>query len=735
MLRLTKWMADYYMASWGQVLQLALPKGIEKKSNIRVEPELSIPTIDSDLTENQRLLYDAIVREPGKTTSYYRRLVGVGSFSYNLRKLEMHQLVYLKRELSGQRVRKKMIKLIEVHDLNIEKFSGLKNQQELREQLRPYFKKQISLEEFKFAVNLSSSRIKTLSNRHILEISDKEIKRSPVHQYHEKLKQVKLNKEQKAALEQIDMQLEKNEFKVFLLHGVTGSGKTQVYLESIARAQKLKKSAIVLIPEISLTPQTVSRFESFFPGKINVFHSRMSLGERYDTWRKVNEEDLSIVIGPRSALFLPVKNLGIIIIDEEHDSSYKQFEPAPRYHARDMAIYRASINNAAVVLGSATPAMESYYNAHKGKYHLLELKNRVNNLDLPEIRIINTKNANFRPGGSNIISAQLSIEIENCLKNKEQIILLQNRRGFSTFVQCKTCGFSNKCPNCDIYLTYHTYNNSNQCHYCGFSQTADMTCPKCYGDQIKFGGAGTQQIEEALYRSFPDIRILRMDIDTTAGKGKHANILQKFKNGAADVLLGTQMISKGLDFENVSLVGVINADIGLTLPDFRSSERIFQLLTQVAGRPGRTKSRGRVIIQTALENHYAIKFARKHDYIGFFEHEFAYRRESGYPPCKRLIKIGISAADKQQAVHISTQIIKQLRRMNRKIYSIIGPAPSARMKIKNKYRWQIIIKINIDVDPNGRKTRNELRRILTPLIKGPAEKEQIYIDVDPLELL
>ncbi len=497
----------------------------------------------------------------------------------------------------------------------------------------------------------------------------------------------------------------------------------------------MNKSAIVLVPEISLTPQTVSRFESFFPGKISVFHSRMSLGERYDTWQKVFSEDVSIVVGPRSALFLPVKDLGVIIIDEEHDTSYKQVDPAPRYHARDMAVYRARMNNAVVVLGSATPALESYSNARSGKYQLLELKKRINDLALPAIEIVNINKIGSESAGAKIFSPQLKNEIQASLEKEEQIILLQNRRGFSTFIQCKICGFSNKCPNCDIYLTYHSHTDSVQCHYCGFTQSATSNCPKCFGVQIKHGGAGTQQIEESLHKHFPKIKVLRMDIDTTTGKGAHEKILQQFKSGGADVLLGTQMIAKGLDFENVSLVGVINADIGLTLPDFRSAERIFQLLTQVAGRPGRSKSQGRVVIQTGIENHYAIRYARSHDYLGFYLRESEYREEQQYPPATRLIKIGINSAQKHQAIQKSTQIINILKRRKKKFFSIIGPAPSPFIRLNNKYRWHILVKINLNQDPTGKNTRNELRKILTPIISSSNEKEQVYIDVDPVDMM
>ncbi len=735
LLRLTKWMADYYMTGWGQVIQLVLPKGIEKKSNFLVEPSF-IETINKiDLSDNQRHLFDIIMREPGRPTTYYSRKAGSGSFSYNLRLLQSKQLIRLRKEMAQARVRKKMIKFATIADQFTDELSGLPNREDLLKILIPFSGKTVSLDDFRSSTGLSLSRIKTLQSRNVIIVSEKEGLRTFVSEYQEEKKDIIPNEEQQKALDEIREQMNTNDFKVFLLHGVTGSGKTQVYLETIAHALNLNKSAIVLVPEISLTPQTVSRFESFFPGKISVFHSRMSLGERYDTWRKVFQENVSIVIGPRSALFLPVKNLGVIIIDEEHDSSYKQVDPAPRYHARDMAVYRARMNKAVVVLGSATPGMESYNNAKSGKYHLLELKKRIKNLALPAVEIVNMKKVGSSSAEAKILSPRLKDEINNCLEKGEQIILLQNRRGFSTFLQCKLCGFSNKCPNCDIFLTYHAHTKSVQCHYCGFTQSATPDCPKCSGTQIKYGGAGTQQIEASLCRYFPDIRILRMDIDTTSGKGAHERILNQFKRGGADVLLGTQMIAKGLDFDNVSLVGVINADIGLTLPDFRSAERIFQLMTQVAGRPGRTRSQGRVVIQTRLENHYAIKHARSHDYKGFYQQESIYRDEIGYPPFTRLIKIGINTTEKQQAIQKSAQIITLLKKRNKEFFNIIGPAPSPLIRLNNKYRWHIIVKINLDQDPTGKFTRHELRKMLWPFLNSSGTGEQVYIDVDPVDMM
>jgi primosomal protein N' (replication factor Y) len=735
LLDLTRWMSGYYMASWGSTLQIALPKGLDKKSNVIVDIIADEDPDILELTENQRQLYDIIIRDPGKTTYHYRKKFGTGSFDYNLRVLEGKYLVARRKQISAERVRKKMIRNFTV-SINIsEKLSGLKNREELLSILPPLAGKTLSSHEFRQQTGLSPGRINTLLKREVLILSESELYREYSQEYQESQQDITLNEDQKTVLDEINTAIENSSFKVFLLHGVTGSGKTQVYLEAISTVLERNKSAIVLIPEISLTPQTVGRFKNYFNQVVHVFHSRMSLGERYDTWRRVQQNKKCIVIGPRSALFLPVQNLGIIIVDEEHDGSFKQESPAPRYHARDTAIYRAKMKDAIVVLGSATPCMESYYNAIQGKYHLLKIEKRIDNIELPTVHIINMKTIKRGEEGSRIFSPDLLNKIRERIESKEQIILLQNRRGFSAYLQCRLCGHTNKCPDCDIYLTFHASLNNLQCHYCGYSTSATNSCPKCNGSQIKYIGAGTQQIERELYRLIPKSRILRMDIDTTSMKNAHENILRSFKDGKANILLGTQMIAKGLDFENVSLVGVISADIGLTLPDFRSPERIFQLLTQVAGRAGRKRKQGEVVIQTAMENHYAIKFAQKHDFEGFYTRESDYRRESGYPPFTRLVKIGITSDNVREVNMIAKEIVSRLNRYSNGYYKVIGPAPAPVIRLKNKYRWQILLKLHLQKDRSGKKVRTILKSVLEEKIASKIESQVVSIDVDPMDMM
>ncbi len=735
MLRLTSWISDYYMSGWGQALQLALPKGLEKKSNVVIEPVNAADIDAAKLSENQKYLLDLIIWEPGKTSSYYKKKYGIGSFDYTVRQLKKKNMINLQKQIRPERIRKKNRKYITLSTGLIHKIAVIRKSDDLLPLLLPLEGKTLSYDDFRTHTQLAPGRIKTMQKHGILEMNETEILRKYDHLYREEIKDVVLNQDQQYVLGEISRAIQTAAFRVFLLHGVTGSGKTQVYLEAIQNVIARHKSAIILIPEISLTPQTVGRFENFFPGMISVFHSKMSLGERYDTWRDIDRREINIVIGPRSALFLPIKNLGIIVVDEEHDGSYKQEEQAPRYHARDTAIYYAKMNQAVVVLGSATPGMESFNNVQLGKYHLLKLTRRIEDLALPKINISEDRASGRKSKDFKIFSPLLTKRIQASLERKEQIILLQNRRGFSSLLQCNSCGYTVKCHNCDIYLTFHKSTNSLRCHYCGYSVEASITCPKCSGSQINYIGAGTQQIEKEIYRLFPTARVLRMDVDTTARKGAHYQILQRFQDGKADILLGTQMIAKGLDFDNVSLVGVISADIGLTLPDFRSAEHVFQLLTQVAGRCGRKRKQGEVVIQTGMKDHYTLQYARYHDFYGFYLREDSFRKNSGYPPYTRLIKIGISASEHKNASRIAREVVTLLRRHQQNFFEIIGPAPSPISRIMNKYRWQILIKINLKKDPSGKRTRNYLRKSLNQQISIRSEKQKIFIDVDPVDMM
>ena len=496
---------------------------------------------------------------------------------------------------------------------------------------------------------------------------------------------IELNNEQKTAVDRVFKC--KSIFKPILLHGVTGSGKTEVYMHMISNTIKDGKSAIVLVPEISLTPQLVGNFRRRFGNLIAVLHSGLSDGERYDEWRKIVRGEVSIVIGARSAIFAPLNNLGIIIIDEEHTQTYKQ-ENNPKYHAIDIALFRGKYNNIPIVLGSATPSLESYTRAKLGVYELLTLTKRINN-NLPKVELIDM--AKQIKEGYRIISKPLLDSINEVLNKKEQVIILLNRRGYSTTVSCHNCGYKVVCPNCDIPLTYHKKNNIMKCHYCDYTTYKPIECPECKSHDINQFGLGTEKLEEELNKLFPDSRIVRMDVDTTSKKGSHQRIFEDFKNHKYDILVGTQMISKGLDFELVSLVGVVNGDASLNIPDFRSSERTFSLLNQVAGRAGRGYIKGKVIIQGFNLTHYSIIKASMHDYVGFYNEEMNVRKILKYPPYYNLCIIRISGKEYETCYEDANRICTYLKNNTNDVI-ILGPSNYFMPKINNQYYIQITLK-------------------------------------------
>ena len=508
-----------------------------------------------------------------------------------------------------------------------------------------------------------------------------------------------------------------NSPNTYLLHGVTGSGKTLVYMEIIDYYLKKGKTSIVLVPEISLTPQMIERFKSRFGNNIAAIHSSLSDGEKYDEYRRISRGEAKIVIGARSAIFAPLSNIGIIIIDEEHSDSYKQSDPSPRYHARDIAILRSKYHNCSVLLGSATPSLETMARALKGVYKLLEIKNRING-NLPKVNIIDMNKEIKKVRGH--FSLELIDKIKERLEKKEQIILLLNRRGYSSFVTCKNCGYTFKCPQCDITLTYHKSSNTLRCHYCGYGEKVYDTCPSCKEKALSNLGIGTEKIEEELTSIFPSNKILRMDYDTTSKKGMHEKMIDKFKNHEYDILLGTQMVSKGLDFKDVTLVGVINADTSLNIPDFRSSENTFSLLSQVAGRSGRSEKEGEVIIQTYNPDHYAISLTKNHNYLEFYKREMNIRRQLKYPPYYYICNIRVKGKDSKYTLDEAIKIRNSLER-NFKSTIILGPNSSSLFKINNIYRYNIILKY---------KKEDSLYLVLSKVLDHYKNNNKIKVDID-----
>lgn len=482
---------------------------------------------------------------------------------------------------------------------------------------------------------------------------------------------------------------------MFLLKGVTGSGKTEVYMKLVERVLLEGKSAIILVPEIALTPQMIERFKGRFGVNVALFHSKLSDGERFDEWFRVKEGKAKVIVGARSAIFLPAKNLGLIIIDEEHENTYKS-EQNPKYQTKEVAEYLSELKGCKVILGSATPSIETYYRALTGEMKLLELNSRIDNKPMPPMKVIDMRNE-LKGGNKSLFSRELFIAIQERLKRKEQIILFLNRRGFSTFVSCRSCGYVFKCDECDISMTYHK-NGLLICHYCGKTKREARECPKCHSKYVKFFGAGTQRVEEEVKKYFNNAGILRMDVDTTRDKHSYERIYNTFKNGEADILIGTQMVSKGLDFKNVTLVGILAADMSINIPDYRAAERTFQIITQVAGRAGRGDKQGEVLIQTYTPQHYSLQYAVNYDYEGFYEKEFTVRAMMKYPPFGKLLLInGTSKKEEllKNFMHKITMMIKPLVE-NCLDIEILGPIPCMISKVKENYRWQIVIKGEFD---------------------------------------
>ena len=534
--------------------------------------------------------------------------------------------------------------------------------------------------------SISKYKLNKLIENGLLEVEEEIVFR-----YNNRTYNIDFEKELTAQQKQVLDEYINSSDNLFLLKGVTGSGKTEVYMKMVEDALNKSKSAIVLVPEISLTPQMIERFKGRFGKDVALFHSKLSDGERFDEWFRVKSGKAKLVIGARSAIFLPVKNLGLIIIDEEHENTYKS-DQNPKYQTKEVAEFLSNQKGCKVVLGTATPTIETFYRALIGELKLLELNSRVDGKAMPPMKVVDMRNE-LKSGNASLFSRELFNEIKEKLSKKEQIILFLNRRGFSTFVSCRSCGYVFKCEECDISMTYHR-NGLLVCHYCGKTKSTPKKCPKCDSKYVKFFGAGTQRVEEEVKKYFKEVKVLRMDVDTTRSKDSYENIYNTFKDGKADILIGTQMISKGLDFKNVTLVGILAADMSINIPDYRASERTFQIITQVAGRAGRGEKQGNVIIQTYTPDHYSLKYAINYDYEGFYEREFTVRALMKYPPFGKILLINAISKKEdllKQFMHKISNGIKLLVEKEKDI-DVLGPIPCLIAKVKENYRWQIVIK-------------------------------------------
>lgn len=596
-----------------------------------------------------------------------------------------------------QQVKKKKVRMIEIADED--------TLRSIQETIAPNAKRQVDMMAWLLAhpaesvtakvlleaTGASSAVLKTMLEKGIGTETYEEVYREPLDP---SLKDVpmpdQLTDEQQAVLMPINEAIEERRSETFLLHGVTGSGKTEVYLRAIEKVLARGQEAIVLVPEISLTPQMTARFKARFGHEVAVMHSALSQGEKYDEWRKIDRGEVKVVIGARSAIFAPFTNLGIIILDEEHESTYKQ-EESPRYHARDVAIERARFYQCPVILGSATPSLESYARTTKQVYSLLSLTKRAKQMTLPTVEIVDMREQ-LQLGNRSMFSIALADAIRDRLAKKQQIVLFLNRRGFSSFVLCRDCGTTVECPNCDISLTYHRASELLKCHYCGHEERVPIECPQCESEHIRFFGTGTQRVEEEITKLFPEARVIRMDVDTTSRKGSHEKLLGQFSEGEADILLGTQMIAKGLDFPNITLVGVLAADTTLHLADFRAAEKTFQLMTQVSGRAGRHALPGEVFIQTYSPEHYAIQLAKTQHYESFYDVEMKSRKQYGYPPFYYFTLIQFSHEDVLKVNEFAQKAAAYLRTQLAETTMIIGPTAAAISRVNNRYRYQCLIK-------------------------------------------
>lgn len=740
LIQLSLWIKDKYLASYLDSFQPSLPPGDFKEVNTYVElieenynyqPTKEEEKIIKYLNFNGYCLLDELKKE-----------LKILNINFFLHELELKEIIRTTLDIktTNKKRLEKWIKIkskdISIEDIKIKIGARAFKQIEIGEYL--FSIEEVSLKELMGKFNTSLSVLRSMENKDIIQIYEKGVYRDPIKKYIPNYKKHELNKVQKEIFNSILKGINNKEnINSYLIHGVTGSGKTEIYLQLVEEMLLKGKDSIVLVPEISLTPQTIDRFVGRFGDQVAVLHSKLSQGERFDQWRSIKEKKFKIVIGARSAVFAPFNNLGLIIIDEEHETTYKSGQN-PKYDTIEVAKKRADLENASLIMGTATPSLETYYKAQKGEIKLLEMMNRVSQRDLPTVTLVDMREE-LNVGNKSIFSMELREAIEENLKNNKQTILFLNRRGFATFVSCRKCGYVCICKDCDVSMTYHRNIDKLRCHYCGVTENTPDVCPECGSTYIKYFGIGTQKVEELTREMFPNANIVRMDGDTTVEKGSYEKILGDMKAEKIDILIGTQMISKGLDFPKVTLVGIIAADTNLNLPDYRSPEKTFQLITQVAGRSGRGKNKGRVILQTYNPDHYSIVFSKEQDYISFYNTEIALRKEFMYPPFINLINILIYGENNSKVEEISKKVYNIIESSVKKVYrenfnnNISGPYPAALERIKNNYRWQILLKIrNEDLD-NFKVLIKEV--CISNKYKLELDNVKISIDINPSSLL
>ena len=753
MLKFLIWISSYYFSPIGETIKAAIPNNILPKSVFKFIFNTDITTLKKIILNSHqiKIMQLLLTAKESVTIEQIQEYCNIKNIRSDITFLLNHDLIKfeIEHKVKIKEKKQKVVKIAEkllsnkelltetINLLNLRKPTQ-KQSQILAYLFDNYQNNPVTTAELSKLFK-SVSAINSLEKKGFVTLSEEEINRSAVFNQTTSLafkdeSKLPLTDEQLNCVNIINENIAKNEYAPFLLHGITGSGKTLVYIHAIKKALELNKTVLLLVPEISLTPQLIDRFNIIFPNIISVFHSKMSDAERYDSWRAVLNRKTKIVIGARSALFTPLDNLGLIIVDEEHETSYKQDSQLPFYHGKDAAIYRAMLEHATIVLGSATPSLESYYNTHLNKIKLLEIKNRVDKAVLPKVEIVDIGSAKRSGQYFNGFSTILIDKIKEKVSKHEGIILFQNRRGYASFLECEDCGFVPQCKNCSTSLTYHQVTNELKCHYCGYSQPVPKFCDSCGHEGLEKFGSGTQRIEDALnnilLESGFEAKIDRLDLDTTQKKDNYRKILESFAQGKTDILLGTQMVAKGLDFDRVSLVGVIDADVQLNIPDFRAAERTFQLISQVSGRAGRGQDLlGEVVIQTYNLDNYAIINAAKSDFNNFYKLELQKRQDALFPPFVRFCIIEF-VSDNELKLKNSANIFYSLIDRHKALI-VYPPQPAALTKLNNKYRWQIIIKDIKVIDIGGRILHNTINNTLERYYKTDSSKDvTIKIDID-----
>ncbi|MFN2578490.1 MAG: primosomal protein N' [Pyrinomonadaceae bacterium] len=736
-LEITRWVADYYAAPWGEVMRAALPAGINTtvEQTVAITPQGRRELSNSGAESSVSMRALAMLAEEGEFEINTLSLrMGSARVPKWLRELERDGLIergYRTRKTATRAKRRRAVQLQETAIDDSEEKSRMTPAQQRALDILRGSNGAIAVSDLVQRAKISESVLKTLLKKGLITEFEEELRRDPLAKAQlPATENFTLTPAQSDALQAIRDPLKSKVFASILLHGITGSGKTEVYIRAMHAAVAMNRGAMMLVPEIALTPILSRRLRAHFGDEIAIFHSSLSKGERFDEWSRLRSGEACVVLGTRSAVFAPVEDLGLIIIDEEQDSSYRQ-EESPFYHARDTAIVRAQKESGVVVLGSATPSLESFHNAQSGKYQYVQLPDRIANRPLARAEIIDMREVFARRKKPVVFSDELLTAIEQTHARHEQSIILLNRRGYSSFILCRSCGESIECPNCDVTLTYHRSDGTLVCHYCNHRQRAPSECPACASKYIYFVGEGTEQIEDLLRKKFPQVRMGRIDRDTKTRRHEFEKTLLDFGKGEIDLLVGTQMLAKGHDFPNVTLVGVISVDAGLALPDFRAAERTFQLITQVAGRAGRGDLPGRVLIQTYHPHHYALRHAMAQDYLGFYDEEIRHRRNHGYPPFVVLALLMVRHKDAARARTTTQQLRNSLNEANRDhSCRILGPAPAPFARLRGEHRIQILVKS---------RSRKQMRAVIDQALKSfevaGGETRFVTLEIDPISMM